>query len=285
MTRKFSLFLVVLFSAAANSQIRPDVQEILAEFGNVARAYFLSANRPSYGVDAYTLPKGMTALSFFVSGNNEVLDVPFSFSFGIAHNTEVFTGVSVYTRSYNFAGERISGLGDANLGMKYKFQESDLFSHAVQFIVKLPTASSKNQLGTGRIDFHFGAAQGFFYRSWGYDLSIELNFLHRRDYPTGMKRMPIEFQESLDSIKEAYDYKYETEFVISAGPSVELSDKFGMYAGFSFSRNLKLKYNLSDVYAGIGYSPTEKFDIGLGTSFGILNTFSWLLSAGIGYEF
>jgi len=285
MTKKFALPLILLFFSNSYSQIRPNIQEILNEFGNLARGYFLSANRPSYGVDAYTIPEKKAVISLSLSGNNEILDVPFSVAYGIAKNTEVFTGITIYTTTYNFSGEKIAGLGDANFGVKYKFQESEMFSHAAQLLLKLPTANSGNQLGTGHVDFHLGVAQGFFRNIWGYELSIEVNFLRRRDYPSGMKRMPLEFLQSLDSIKKVYDYKYETELVISGGPALELSDKFGLYAGFSFSRNLKLKYNLSQVYAGIGYSPSDELDIGLGTSFGILNTFSWLLSAAIGYEF
>lgn len=280
-----AVFSLLLAANVSFSQIRPDIQDILAEFGSNAQAYFLSANRPSYGVNAYTVPKHKFELDFSVSANNKVFDLPMSLSYGIAKNTELFTGISLYTKSYDFSGRNINGVGDANIGLKYKFQESDYFSHAVQMLVKIPTANSKTQLGTGFADFHFGVAEGFYDDLWGYDLSIELNFLKRRNFPASSKDLPIELQQSLDSLRSTYNYKYEPEFVISLGPTLDISDRVSTYAGFSFSRNLKLDYNTSEVYTGFGYELNEKTGIGLGASFAVKNTFSWLISAGINLSF
>jgi len=274
--------LVLLVTNLSYSQIRPDIHQILAELGNNAQAYFLSANRPSYGVNAFTTPKHTVEIDFSLSANDEILELPLSISYGISKNTEVFTGISLYTRSYDFRGNKIRGLGDANLGVKYRFQESDFFSHAVQMLIKLPTANSKTDLGTGYTDFHFGVAQGFSYESWGYDLSLELNFLKRRNFPT--VRVPPELQRSIDSLKSSYSYKYESEFVFTFGPSLDISDRVGIYAGYSFSRNLKLDFNTSEAYTGFGYELSDKTSIGVGASFGIKNALKWILSAAVNFQ-
>src|SRR5213593_3737489 len=87
-------------------QIRPDIHKILAELGNNAQAYFLSANRPSYGVSAYTTPKHKVEMELSLSANDEIFELPLSISYGISENTEVFTGISLYTRSYDFRGNK-----------------------------------------------------------------------------------------------------------------------------------------------------------------------------------
>jgi outer membrane putative beta-barrel porin/alpha-amylase len=276
-----ALFLL-LVTNLSHCQIRPDIHKILTELGNNAQAYFLSANRPSYGVSAYTTPKHKLDIDISLSTNDEILELPVSISYGVSKNTEVFTGISLYTRTYDFLGNKIGGMGDANIGVKYKFQESDFFSHAVQMLVKLPTASSKSELGTGYADFHFGVAQGFSYENWGYDLSFELNFLKRRNFPT--VRVPPELQRSIDSLKNNYNYKYEPEFVFTVGPSVDISDRIGVYGGVSFSRNMKLDFNTSEVYTGLGYELSDKTAIGIGASFGIKNASKWILSVALNLE-
>jgi hypothetical protein len=257
-----SAALSLLLTNLSFCQIRPDIHEILAELGNNAQAYFLSANRPSYGISAYSTPRHRLDMDISMSANNEIFELPVSISYGISKNTEVFSGISLYTRTYDFRGNKIGGVGDANLGIKYKFQESDL--------------------GTGYADFHFGVAEGFSYESWGYDLSFEFNFLKRRNFPT--VRVPAELQRSIDSLKSSYNYKYEPEFVFTFGPALDISDKVGIYAGYSFSRNLKLDFNTSEFYTGLGYELSDKTSIGIGASFGIKNASKWILSAGINIE-
>ena len=85
--------LMLLISNLSYSQIRPDIKEILAEFGNNAKAYFLSANRPSYGVSAYTTSKHKYEVDLSLSVNNEIFDAPLSVSYGVAKNIELFTGI------------------------------------------------------------------------------------------------------------------------------------------------------------------------------------------------
>ena len=199
-------------------------------------------------------------------------------NYGVSKNLELSAGLSPYTQSYSFTGEKISGFGDSYAGLKYKFHESEHFMHAFQIIVKIPTASSKSQLGTGRFDLNLGAAQSFFAGRFGFDLGLELNFLHRRDIPSSI-RFPIFTPAVIDSINAVYDYKYEPEFILSAGPSYSLSERLDTYIGYSFSRNLRLKYNASVFYGGLGYSLSQKAGIGIGASSDLLEGGYWIFSS------
>jgi len=268
------------YSAESNAQGRISVKKVLDEFGNTARAYLLSANRPSYGVSSFTTPKNNVSIDIGAAFNDEFIEVPFSLSYGLTDKVELQTEISVYTQSYNFSGEKIDGVGDAKIGFKYKFQESDYFEHAFQLIIKLPIASAETQLGTGKFDFHFGIAQGFYYKNFSYDISAELNFLKRRDFPD-LKKVPKLLQPAIDSIKNLYDYQYEREMAFSFSPAYNMSDNSVVYTGISFSRNFKLDYNSLQIYGGFGCSISQKVSVSAGASYGLLNEKSWLISSGI----
>lgn len=277
---KFILFglLIGITASSSYSQIRPKIKDIIDEFGQTAYAYFLSANRPGYGADAYVTEKGKVQVTTGISFNDEIFEIPLGLSYGVSKKFELSAGISAYTSSYNFIGDKIGGIGDSYIGAKYRFQESAYFMHSVQGIVKIPTASKQTELGTGRTDFHFGIAEAFYEKNFGYDLSLEMNFLHRRDYPPDRKYPDI-LRNLVDSLKQVYSYNFETEFVISGGPSYDISDTFSFYAGFSFSRNLKLDYNNTQFYAGFGYLIANRVNFGFGGSFDPSNSSNWIISS------
>ncbi|HMT10158.1 MAG TPA: hypothetical protein PKA39_00880 [Ignavibacteria bacterium] len=274
---------IMLIPASSESQNRKRVNSLLDLYGQTAYSYFLSANRPGFGVDAYTLEKGKGSISAGISYGDEVIDIPVSFSYGITDNLEISGGLSPFTESYNFAGSKISGLGDSYTSLKYSFLESDHFIHAFQFLVKLPTASSSKELGTGKTDLCFGLAQAYAYRNFGYDLSIELNLLNRRDFPSSKKYPPI-IQNKLDSVKSQYNYTFEPELVISGGPSFEFSKYISGYAGYSFQRNTRLNYNSSSIYGGFGFVAGKRLGISIGGSYGLEEAGTWGVSGGLNYS-
>jgi hypothetical protein len=278
------LLLILLLSSNVFSQRRGGGNRLLDLLGQTAYSYLLSANRPGYGVDAFTMEKGKTSLSLGISYSDEVIDVPVSLSYGITDNLELSAGSSPFTQSYNFSGSKISGVGDSYLGAKYSFLESDYFIYGVQGIIKIPTASSSKELGTGKVDLYFGLAQGFVKDNFGYDLSFEINLLQRRDFPNTAK-YPAIIQNQIDSAKSGYDYTFEPEFVISGGPSVDLSKKISMYAGYSFSRNTRLNYNSHSVYSGIGFVLSKKIGLSLGGSYGLEEAGTWGVSGGLNFLF
>jgi hypothetical protein len=271
---------LVLFAEYGMAQNKRDIKKILDEFGNTAKSYLLSANRPSFSISSFTTPKNKVNIDLGAAFNEDFVEIPFGISYGVSNRVELFAGIPVYTQSYNFNGEKIDGIGDADIGIKYKFQESDKFEHALQLILKIPTASSSNGLGTGKSDFHFGLAQGFYMNKFSYDLSAELNFLRRRDFPD-LKIVPRLLQPAIDSIKNVYNYKYEKELIVSFSPAYNITDNFAIYSGVSFARNFKLDYNTLQIFGGLGYSFSDKVSVSAGASFGLLNEKSWLISTGI----
>lgn len=277
------LLLILLLSSNVFSQRRGG-NRLLDILGKTAYSYLLSANRPGYGVDAFTLEKGKTSLSLGISYSDEVIDVPVSLSYGITDDLELSAGSSPFTQSYNFSGSKVSGVGDSYLGVKYSFLESDYFIYGVQGIIKIPTASSSKELGTGKVDLYFGIAQGFVKGNFGYDLSFEVNLLQRRDFPNTSK-YPAVIQNQIDSAKSGYDYTFEPEFVISAGPSIDISKNISMYAGYSFSRNTRLNYNSHSVYSGLGFVLSKKTGLSLGGSYGLEEAGTWGVSGGLNFLF
>ncbi len=271
------LFLVLILTSNIFAQ-RKRNYNLINILGQTAYSYLLSANRPGYGVDAYTTDKSKTFLSVGLSYSGETIDLPVSVSYGVTKNFELSAGISPYTESYNFLGNKISGVGDSYIGTKYSFGESEHFIYAIQGLLKIPTASSSKELGTGKVDLFFGIAQGFLSGKFGYDLSFEFNLLKRRDFPN-TKLYPAIIQQQIDSVKSTYNYKYEHEIVVSGGPSYLISEKFGSFLGFSFSRNLRLKYNSSVLYGGLGYVISNRAGIGFGIAGDILERRYWILSS------
>jgi hypothetical protein len=263
-----TLALIVLFALPANSQNNPNPHKLLDALGRNANTFFLLANRPSFGMSSYLTDKGYWEISIDPTLNKDASEVPFMVSYGLSRKVELSAGMDLFKQSYRFDGKKISGVGDANIGVKFKIQESKSFTHAVQMIVKIPTASTKDQLGTGHPDYHFGIMQGYSNKNFGYDFALQIGLLQRRDIPV-LNSAPVYTQALLDSMRVYYDYKFEPEISVSMSPSVSLSDKFQFYFGAAFSRNTKLDYNSTAGYAGFSYSPTDVF----GLSAGISNSF------------
>ncbi len=282
---KSSLILILAFIAVNNIYSQGKrIDNLLSIYGQTTYSYLLSANRPGYGVDAFTTEKGKTSLSLGISYGDEIIDVPVSVSYGITDNLELSAGISPYTESYNFLGNKITGVGDSYIGTKYSFGESEHFIYAIQGLLKIPTASSSKELGTGKVDLLFGVAQGFVCGKFGYDLSFEFNLLQRRDFPNS-KNYPAIIQRQIDSLKSSYDYKYEPEIVISGGPSFDISNKVSMYAGFSFARNTRLNYNSESIYGGLGFVLSKKTGVSVGGSYGLEEAGSWGLYSGLNITF
>jgi hypothetical protein len=279
---KFLLPILAVFVLTSNlySQ-RINVRSLIDAYGQNARIYFLSANRPSFGVSSYTTGRGNIELSTGVSVGQDFLEIPVEITYGISNKVDLFGGINAYTQSYDFDENKISGVGDASIGVRYKFHESDYFSHAVQTIIKIPTASKSNELGTGKIDFHFGLGHSYSANMWGYDASIELNLLRRRDFPGTGPDVPLILRNAIDSIKKTYNYAYEPEIGLSLSPAFYPASNIYIYSGIAFSRNTKLDYNSTSVYGGVGYSPGRIISLSLGTSYGLEDGGTWLVSFGL----
>jgi hypothetical protein len=284
--KKTELFLAILIIILINSNVfsqrHPGIRDLINQLGINTYSYLLTANRPVYDVDADMPDKGKFEINAGFAFGKDIGEIPVTLSFGAGKNLDLFAGIDLYSQSYTYVGKKISGIGDSNLGMKFRFQNSRSFSHVFQALVKIPTASSETELGTGLADFHFGLAEEYTHKSFGYDLSVEMDFLHRRDFPPAGKYIP-RIQRAVDSLKSTYDYTYEPAIVLSLGPSLDVSQKTILYTGFSFTRNMRLNYNTTLVYAGAGINFTKVFALSLGLSYGLQQAGSWNLSAGFNF--
>lgn len=261
------------------------IKQILDIFGTTARSYLLSATRPSCSVSPYASGKHNSSLDVSISFGQGIFELPVSYTYGISNKLDVFAELTPVSQTFNFSGAKVTGFGDIVAGVRYQFQNSDFFAHAFQTAVKIPTANEKNELGTGLIDLHFGIAQGFNYKKFGYELSAELNFLRRRNFPQLKFNTPQIIQQVIDNIKSTYDYKFEPEFVFSGGPSYDISERVSAFAGASFSRNFKLDYNTLLLYSGIGVLFSETVGWNVSASFEVRPYHSSSFSTGISIIF
>ena len=232
----------------------------------------------TYIADKKTLE--IDADAFFGGGSTEV---PFTLYYGLSNKVQLFAGIDVYNQTFRFDGRKTSGIGDANIGITYEFQSSKKFTHIIQTLVKIPTASATNEVGTGYADYHFGIAQGFTAGKFAYDLSFDLGMLHRRDVPAVVQGSHIYTQGLVDSINTYYNYTFEPEIMLAFTPSIDFSDSFLAYTGVDFTRNTKLNYNSGDFYFGLGFilSKVTYLSFGLSKPFG-KNT-SGEFSTGLAY--
>jgi hypothetical protein len=125
---------------------------------------------------AYTLPKGKFSFGLFRDNyDRDPKGVDFSIhgfnlSYGITDKLQIFGNLGVQNRvRLNYAFEAgfnnlvplgtehwTTGFGDAKLGLKYAFlndYRGDAVGLALRGVVKLPTASDTDGLGTGKADF------------------------------------------------------------------------------------------------------------------------------------
>jgi len=225
--------------------------------------------------------KKMFDLYMGLSFDNEYVEFPVYLDYGLSNSVNLFGAIPVYTQAYTFRGDKIDGIGDMQLGVKFRLQESNEFIHAFQFAVKIPTASSATELGTGKADFHFGLAQGFYSHSFGYELTGELNLLSKRDFINTTKITSLLSNSAVDSLEHDYIYDFESEMVLSFSPSVDVSRSTVIYGGVLYSRNFKLDFDTAQLFAGLGFYFTNEASANIGFSFGLLNEPNWLFSTGV----
>ena len=276
---------ILLFPFSAHSQGGPDPRKLLDKLGRNAEAYFLSANRPTYTVNTYEVGKRTFEISIDPSFNNTTVQVPLTVTYGLSNKVELFTGIDIFNQTYKFDGAKVSGIGDANFGVAYEFQSSKRFTHIFQTLVKIPTASANQQMGTGKADYHFGIAEAFTYKKFGYELTFDLGMLNKRPLPNVKNPNKIYTQGLIDSINSFYDYKFEPEIALTFTPIVNFSDSFLLYVGAGFTRNTRFNFNTTMTYIGFGYSPSDAVSITLGGSNGFGNTGNWEATTGAAFSF
>ncbi len=99
--------------------------------------------------------------------------------FGLAEDFELRLGMENYVSQVTSEQGHRSGIGDTSPGFKYRLHRQDEVWPALAFSyeVKVPTASRKKGLGSGRVDHNLGflASKELFGLDW--DLSYFLSFV------------------------------------------------------------------------------------------------------------
>ncbi len=226
--------------------------------------------------------KGKIELNTDITFGGDIAAIPVSFNYGLGKNFGIFAGIDLFNQSYNYLSKKIGGVGDANIGLKFRFQHSEKFNHVFQALVKIPTASKETDLGTGKADFHFGLAESYLYKTFGYDISFEFSMLGRRDFPAA-GRYPPAIQLAVERQENLFNYSYEPALVFSLGPSIDVSKNVILYIGYSFTRNMRLNYNTSLIYGGAGITFSKRVAFSIGGSYGLQQAGSWNISAGFNF--
>jgi len=127
----------------------------------VSAATQLHAGRPLITDDAGTVSPGDFEFEAGVTWHRDSqvddFELPFSVTAGLFSTLEAGIGFgSAIQERYEAAGtEVISGVGDLALGAKWNPLPEDRYwaSHALAFTTKLPTASTRKDIGTGEVDY------------------------------------------------------------------------------------------------------------------------------------
>ncbi|HEY9126141.1 MAG TPA: transporter [Acidobacteriaceae bacterium] len=123
----------------------------------------LDAQLPFYTDDTGVTERGKWHFEFFNEYDSLQLQYPnanqntanFKLNYGLPHNFEVDLDVP-YLSIYRTGGNPgSSGVGDTNLGLKYRFRDESKHapSLAASFYTEIPTGDSKEQLGSGLADY------------------------------------------------------------------------------------------------------------------------------------
>src|SRR5215475_13861474 len=166
--------------------------------GAVCAVTSVQAQLPFYTDDTEVTERGTLHFEFFNEfdglQSSEFPDLRqntanFKWNYGLPHNLEVDLDVP-YLSIYRAAGTPgATGIGDTNLGMKWKFHSASPGSHvpalATSLYVEFPTGSVRKQLGSGDTDYwlNFMAQEPFTDKT---RLNVNMGFLFAGNTATGV---------------------------------------------------------------------------------------------------
>ncbi len=294
-------------------------RQLINLINNTGEAYLLSANRPYVEMETTQPGKGKAEFNSYPSGGGGYVDIPFYVNYGIGKRISVLGSIDLFTTGYSFVGNKFNGIGDSYAGILYQFQKSKILENFVQGVIKIPTASVSNHIGTGKVDYHLGLCQSFTTNKFLYTLTGDFELLGKLNFPSPNSGVyPPVVTKALDSLEKQYDYSFEQQLDLDFEPSYYITSSLNLEAGATFSRNMKLnfnatgfysdlnyyftdkvygysgadftqyfpvKYNYSDFYAGAGYDPNDNLELELNLSISLKNSSSYYLSTTITYSY
>lgn len=139
------------------------LQLLLILCAAVCAAPRLHAQLPFYTDDTGVTDRGKWHFEFFNEYDSLQLQYPnanqntanFKLNYGLPHNFEIDVDVPYLAIYRTGANPPSTGVGDTNLGLKYRFRNESKRapSLAASFYTEIPTGNSKEQLGSGLADY------------------------------------------------------------------------------------------------------------------------------------
>jgi hypothetical protein len=280
MIKKFLALSILFLSAGcfAQNPIRVPVTDTTHD---AAYNFLLDANRPYPDVSSDMAAKGKFSTDMAFSFNQDYKEFSVSGTYGVTDNINLIGSMSLLTSNYNLSSAKVNGLGDFIITSRFLLGSRRYFSHFAQGSVKIPIAKTSDQLGTGKPDYHLAFIENYFNKNLSCDLSFSFDALTSPEFPTA-KSTAIE--KEIDSVKGRYTITTQNNYTVALYPTYYVNDEFSLSTGADFTRDMQLNYNSSTFYLGLGLNLSEKTILNFGSSFNILNSASYYISADLSLD-
>ena len=269
------MILLILISTLSAVFAQPGVRtrrgiRLLSD--NAAEEYLLNAQRPEYEISANSLTPEELSAGISYTGNSDFSTLNLDGSYTLNKNLLLGAGLDLFNSQYNLRDVKKSGIGDGYVSLSYTYQKTEDLIYSGGIMAKIPIATKKNDLGTGKPDIHFGLANYFNTGSISFQSSVTLGLLSKQDFPNAADSTATpQIQRAIDSLKSAYDYNIEPAITFNFSPEIDLNENVALYCGLSFTRNMRLNYNSSVAYFGLNVTPANAISFTAGYTAGISN--------------
>ena len=172
-----------------------------------------------------------------VSVTNEL-----AIKYGLRDNLDIFLELPHKDERARDAGgnaSRVQGVGDAKLGMKWRYFEKDNMSLGLKAVVTVPSGNDQKQLGTGKSTQSFNALLGYQMGPWEFSFDVGYKLNHNtQNQREGLGRVSAAAERSLGS-----RWKVMADIGVASNKS-KSSHQFPAYLGaglsFSMTKNTSL---------------------------------------------
>jgi len=278
----FIFFTLLFCDSYAQNSLR---QRLFDASRDAAYNYLMNASRPSPDFSSDIIEKNKIAVDISGYTDGDYPGVSLTGTYGITDRFNVIANMDLFTTNYNLNGTKFTGLGDLLLSLRYDLGEGKFFSHYIEGSVKIPTAKSDDQLGTGKPDYYLGLIENYSEEKLSVDFAANVDFLGRPDFPSANKKLPAAVQQAIDSAKALYDFQFQTGYSLSLYPTYSINDTWSVTTGVDFSRDMKFNFNSATFYTGLGYNFSDKISFSTGSDFNIINSSDYTISGDLSISF
>ncbi len=274
----FFLFSFIAVSCFSQPNVRVQLTDTTHD---AAYNFLLDANRPYPDLGSDMVSKGKFSADFSASLNEDYKEFSVSGTYGLNDQFNLTGTMVLLTSNYNLSSAKVNGVGDFLIASRFLIGSGEYFSHLVQGAVKIPIAKSGNQLGTGKLDYHLGFVENYYNENFSCDLSASFDVLSTPDFPTAKTTI---IEKEIDSVKGRYTFTTQNNYSVAIYPTYYINDDFSLSTGADFTRDMQLNYNSSTFYLGFGLNLSPQALLSVGSSFNILNSAGYYLSADLSLD-